>query len=302
MALSSFRTFVKETDRTGDRAAIDSVLDEISDSISDVPDRVVEAIRYSLTGGKRFRGRLVLAAYRAAGGSGDASPLAASVEVVHAYSLIHDDLPCMDDDAVRRGRPTVHVAFGVAAATAAGLAMVPLAIGCAMKARDALGLNDEAMADAIQTLMRASGGGGMIGGQLLDLEGEGKPLELGELERIHRGKTGSLIAAAARLGGLAANVGASQLLALEEYGRSLGLAFQIIDDVLDVTGTSAQLGKTAGKDVAVAKATYPALLGVEGARVRARQLVEQGCDRLSSAALLTSELSGIAHFTISRRS
>ncbi|MDQ3948761.1 MAG: polyprenyl synthetase family protein, partial [Gemmatimonadota bacterium] len=140
---------------------------------------------------------MLLAAYRAAGGRDDAAPLAAAVEVVHAYSLIHDDLPCMDDEEVRRGRPTVHVAFGVAAATAAGLAMVPLAVACAADAAQRLRLPAPVVGRIVRELMQASGAGGMIGGQLLDLEGEGKPIALAQLERIHLAKTGALIAASA---------------------------------------------------------------------------------------------------------
>src|SRR5262249_10908717 len=148
-----------------------------------------------LGGGKRLRGLLFLAAYRTAGGTSDAGALAAAIEVVHAYSLVHDDLPCMDDDDMRRGRPTVHRVYGVDVATAAGVAMVPLAAASALDAARGLGLEDTACRDVVVELMRASGAGGMIGGQLLDLEGEARPLDLGDLERIHRAKTGALIRA-----------------------------------------------------------------------------------------------------------
>ena len=162
-------------------------------------------MRYSLLGGgKRLRGLLFLAAYRTAGGQLDASALAAAIEVVHAYSLVHDDLPCMDDDDMRRGRATVHRVFGVRVATAAGVAMVPLAAGAAFAAARSLGLDAAACGEVVAELMRASGAGGMIGGQLLDLEGEGRPLELADLERIHRAKTGALIRASVVLGGISA--------------------------------------------------------------------------------------------------
>jgi geranylgeranyl pyrophosphate synthase len=268
-----------------------------------MPAPVGDAIRYSLTGeGKRMRGILVLSAYEAAGGTADAADLAAAIEVVHAYSLVHDDLPCMDDDDVRRGRATVHRVYGVAAATAAGLAMVPLAARCAADAARALGLTEAELGAIVAELMRASGAGGMIGGQLLDLEGEGTALGLADLERIHRAKTGALITAAATLGGRAASAPPARLEALARYGAAVGLAFQIADDVLDVTATTDQLGKTAGRDLELRKSTYPALLGVEGARARATALIEEGCRTLDAVGLLTPALAQIARFTVERTS
>jgi farnesyl diphosphate synthase/geranylgeranyl diphosphate synthase type II len=287
-----------------DRAASGQALAGFCDRyLADVPSPVSDAIRYSLLGeGKRMRGILLLSAFEAADGVGDASDLAAAVEVVHAYSLVHDDLPCMDDDDVRRGLPTVHKVYGVRAAAVAGLAMVPLAARCAIDAARALALDDEASASVVAELMRASGAGGMIGGQLLDLEGEGRPLELAELERIHRAKTGALITAAATLGGRAASASAERRAALATYGAAVGLAFQIADDVLDVTATTDQLGKTAGRDAALHKSTYPALLGVAGARERAEALVEEACAALEDVGLLTPALEFIARFTIERTS
>ena len=271
--------------------------------LADVASPVRDAIRYSLLGeGKRMRGVLFLSAFDAADGVGDASSLAAAIEVVHAYSLVHDDLPCMDDDDVRRGRPTVHRVYGVTAATAAGLAMVPLAARSADSAARKLGLDAAAAGAIVAELMRASGAGGMIGGQLLDLEGEGRQMTLADLERIHRAKTGALITAAARLGGRAASAGAKRLDALERYGEAVGLAFQIADDVLDVTATTDQLGKTAGRDLALHKSTYPALLGVDGARDRASALIEEGCAALDAVGLLTPALAQIARFTVERTS
>jgi len=287
-----------------DRAAIDRALESFCDRhLAALAAPVGEAIHYSLTGeGKRLRGILFLRAYEAAGGTADASALAAAIEVVHAYSLVHDDLPCMDDDDMRRGRPTVHRVHGVAAATAAGLAMVPLAALCAAEACDALGLSDEDTTAIVRDLMVASGAGGMIGGQLLDLEGEGSPLGLNELQQIHGAKTGALIAAAATIGGRAAGAPPDALTALARYGEDIGLAFQIADDVLDVTSTTSQLGKTAGRDLELRKSTYPALLGIDGAKSRAVELVEQGCSALDEVGLLTPALSRIAHFTVERTS
>ncbi|HEU4629228.1 MAG TPA: polyprenyl synthetase family protein, partial [Gemmatimonadaceae bacterium] len=187
-----------------DRRAVDAALVRCCErDLAPLPADVADAIRYSLLGGgKRLRAVLVAGAYRAAGGEGDPAGLAAAVEIVHAYSLVHDDLPCMDDDDVRRGRPTVHRVHGVAVATAAGLAMVPRAARRAAAAARELGLDEGEVGEVVRTLMRASGAAGMIGGQLLDLQGEGRSLTLPELERIHRHKTGALIAAAVRLGGL----------------------------------------------------------------------------------------------------
>ena len=286
------------------QGAIDAALARFADRhLASLRGAVGDAIRYSLLGqGKRLRGIMLLAAYEAAGGSGDASELAAAVEIVHAYSLVHDDLPCMDDDDVRRGRPTVHIAFGVGAATLAGLAMVPLAVRCATDAAHTLGLDDADAAEIVAELMRASGAGGMIGGQLLDLEGEGRPLALPDLERIHRAKTGALIMAATTLGGRAAAASESRRRALAHYGATVGLAFQIADDVLDVTATSDQLGKTAGRDLALRKSTYPALLGVDGARQRADALIDDGCRALAEVDLLTPTLERIARFSVERTS
>ncbi|MBW8768980.1 MAG: polyprenyl synthetase family protein [Gemmatimonadetes bacterium] len=287
-----------------DRAAIDRALASFCERhLVGLPSPVGDAIRYSLTGeGKRLRGILFLRAYEAAGGAADGSALAAAIEVVHAYSLVHDDLPCMDDDDMRRGRPTVHRVHGVAAATAAGLAMVPLAALCATEACRELGLPDVATTAIVRDLMVASGAGGMIGGQLLDLEGEGTALALDDLQQIHDAKTGALIAAAATIGGRAAGASPDALAALARYGKDIGLAFQIADDVLDVTSTTSQLGKTAGRDVELRKSTYPALLGIEGAKARAVELVEQGCSALDAVGLLTPPLSRIAHFTVERTS
>jgi geranylgeranyl diphosphate synthase, type II len=286
------------------QSAINEALARFADRhLAPVTGPVGDAIRYSLLGeGKRMRGILVLSAYAAAGGRASAVDLAAAVEVVHAYSLVHDDLPCMDDDDMRRGRPTVHRVYGVEVATRAGLAMVPLAALCAAEAARALSLDDEVLGAIVADLMRASGAGGMIGGQLLDLEGEGVELDLAGLERIHRAKTGALIVAAASLGGRAAGATDLRRQALERYGAAVGLAFQITDDILDVTATTDQLGKTAGRDLALKKSTYPALLGVEGATRRAAALIDDGCRALNEVGLLTPPLERIARFSVERTS
>lgn len=287
-----------------DRAAIDRALTALCTAHEQtVAPHVGDAVKYSLLGGgKRLRGLLFLAAYRTAGGQRDASALAAAIEVVHAYSLVHDDLPCMDDDDMRRGRPTVHRVVGVEVATAAGVAMVPLAASAAFAASRALGLAPAVCGEVVAELMRASGAGGMIGGQLLDLEGEGRPLELADLERIHRAKTGALIRSSVVLGGIAAETSAAKVAALAAFGDAIGLAFQIADDVLDVTATTDRLGKPAGRDLDLQKSTYPAVMGIEAATARAQQLVDEGCAALRTAGMLSTELDVLARFVVERES
>lgn len=246
---------------------------------------------------------LVLAAYNAAGGKRDASGLAAAVEIIHGYSLVHDDLPCMDDDDVRRGRPTTHKEFGVNAAMIAGAAMIPLAAGLAHDSATAdLVLPGETCCTIVKVLTEAAGGGGMIGGQLLDLEAEGgaNQLDRNDLDAIHRAKTGSLIAASLEIGGTAAGAPARLVRALADYGTRIGLAFQIMDDVLDLTSSTDRMGKITRRDVALGKSTYPALLGVDDAVARAESLVREACDSLRSLGLLTPELDDIAGFIVSR--
>jgi geranylgeranyl pyrophosphate synthase len=287
-----------------DRASIDAaLLATCEEHCGRLAAPVGDAIRYSLTGGgKRLRGLLFKAAFRTAGGSGNAAPLAAAIEIVHAYSLVHDDLPCMDDDDMRRGRPTVHRVYGVRAATAAGVAMVPIAAAAALDASAVLGLDDATTGRIVAELMRASGASGMIGGQLLDLEAEGQAPTLAQLEQIHRAKTGALIRASVTTGGMAANASDDHIAALGTFGDAIGLAFQIADDVLDVTATTDRLGKTAGRDLALKKGTYPSLLGVDGASERAGTLVTEGCAALREAGLLSTELDTLARFVIERES
>jgi geranylgeranyl diphosphate synthase type II len=285
-----------------ERAALDTALGAALDRHAPrlAPD-VGDAVRYAvLGGGKRLRGVLVTLAYRACGGRGDVAPLGAAVEIVHAYSLIHDDLPCMDDDDVRRGRPTVHRAFGVRTATVAGIAMVPVAVAVLLDAGESLALPAASIAELTRRVMRASGGGGMIGGQLLDLRGEGRVVSAEELERIHRGKTGALIAVAAAVGGNAAGAAPAVVDALDHFGAGVGLAFQITDDVLDATSTTEVLGKPAGHDARLAKSTYVAALGVEGARRRARALVTEAVETVERAGLDATELRAFAGVVVER--
>ena len=268
------------------------------------------AIRYSLlSAGKRLRPTLVFAAADAAGGAGDGPPgapadglaaLAAAVEVVHAYSLVHDDLPSMDNDDLRRGRPTTHRAFDVATATVAGYQMVALGARVLDAGCVALALEPARRRAIALELFRAAGAGGMIGGQALDLEAEGRRLPVGELADVHRRKTGALIAAASVIGGLAAGAPTAACKALRGYGADVGLAFQIYDDVLDATATSAQLGKTAGKDAAFAKSTFVTLLGVGAARAEAERLAARAVDHLRQAGLVSATLVALAHYIVTR--
>ena len=288
----------------GDRENIERRLDEICASyLSNVPSEVADAIRYGLKSpGKRLRPLLVLFAYRAAGGSEDTTLLTCAPEVIHAFSLMHDDLPCMDDDDMRRGRPTVHKVYGSRIAILGGVAMIPLAARVARDATRSLRLSSQSRQLILDTLLDAGGARGMIGGQLRDLAGEGSSLSLVEREEIHSAKTAALIAASVTIGALAAGATEAQLAAFGRYGSAVGLAFQIMDDVLDVTSTVGALGKTTGRDAKLGKSTYPALLGVEGARQRAQSLIDDGLQALSDQQLLTQELSQVANFMLSRTS
>lgn len=285
------------------RKAIDAELAAVAAHHGDLPARLRDAIDYSLTGeGKRFRGLMLMSAFDALGGRGDASGLAAAVEVVHAYSLVHDDLPCMDNDNMRRGRPTTHRAFDVATATVAGVTMVPLAVDQTVRGARRLGLDFAATKRLVGILMRASGAVGMVGGQLMDLEGEGRALAVVELEAVHRAKTGALIVAALSMGGIAAQGSTDVVEALAAAGWALGLAFQIADDVLDATGSSEALGKTAGHDAELSKSTYASVLGVGPARQRSDALVADAMARLDAAGLRTQPLERLARFVAARRS
>jgi farnesyl diphosphate synthase len=266
------------------------------------PADLHRAMRYAvLGGGKRLRPILVYAAGSVLGAPAEhLDAPAAAVEIIHAYSLVHDDLPAMDDDALRRGRPTCHVAFGEATAILAGDALQALAFE--------LLAGDEHLADApgilvdmLHTLARACGSQGMAGGQALDLAAVGRTLRDDELERMHVHKTGALIRASVRLGALAAGCrSADTLTALERYGHCVGLAFQIRDDILDVESDSATLGKTAGKDAADAKPTYPSILGMDGSRQRLAELTAEAIGSLAPLGNATQELVALARYVAER--
>jgi geranylgeranyl pyrophosphate synthase len=287
-----------------ERESVEQRLDEICVTyLSDLPAGIGDAIRYGLKSpGKRIRPLLLLHAYHAVGGGADATLLACGPEIIHSYSLVHDDLPCMDDDDMRRGRPTVHKVYGSRTAILAGVAMIPVAALVIRDAARAMRLSPEVSRRILQALLEAGGVSGMIGGQARDLAGEGRSLSLEEREEIHRAKTGALIVASLGMGALAGGASAGKIAALERYGRAIGLAFQIMDDVLDVTSTTTALGKTTGRDATLRKSTYPALLGVEGARARALALIDDGLRALAEQKLLTQELSQVANFMVTRTS
>ncbi|MGQ9724166.1 MAG: polyprenyl synthetase family protein [Tepidimonas sp.] len=274
---------------------------------SDAPAGLGEAMRYAvLDGGKRLRPLLVLAAWESLASDADPEPgapvwsAAGAVELIHAYSLVHDDLPCMDDDRLRRGKPTVHVRFGEAQALLAGDALQALAFEWLVAPPWAQQFPALAVA-LTRELALAAGAAGMAGGQAIDLAGVGRRLELPALEDMHRRKTGALLLASVRMGALAAGADGATLAALDSYGRALGLAFQIIDDVLDATADSATLGKTPGKDAAAGKPTFVSLLGVEPARAYAQSLLAQALQALDELpALRTQRLAALARWIVQR--
>jgi len=268
---------------------------------ADAPGGLGEAMRYGvLDGGKRLRPLLVLAASRAAKGHMEAAMRAAvAVELIHAYSLVHDDMPCMDHDVLRRGKPTVHVRFGQAQAMLAGDAMQALAFEVLTA--------DEGVEPAIQArlcrlLARSAGHAGMAGGQAIDLASVGKPLAEEVLRDMHRRKTGALLQASVQMGAACGNVDDRVWQALSEFGAIIGLAFQVVDDILDVTQASDVLGKTAGKDQEQNKPTYVQLMGLEPARQYARQLHRQAHETLEASGLTdTAALSMLADKVIDRQ-
>jgi geranylgeranyl pyrophosphate synthase len=287
-----------------ERERINRGLEAVAESgLDGVPESLREPVRYAIAGeGKRLRPLLTILVYSAVGGGGgDIAPLAVAVELIHTYSLVHDDLPCMDDDDFRRGRPTVHKQFDARRAILAGAALIPIAARTVFRAGRDLGFDDAKCAALAAILLEAGGAGGMIGGQLLDLSSEGRSLSLEEQESLHRAKTGALILAAVKIGAVAACAPADDLAAFDIFGRSLGLAFQILDDVSDVTQTSAAMGKTTGRDTILGKSTYPALLGVDQARRRAEELIKDGTGALSARGLLTANLSEVANLMLARK-
>lgn len=265
------------------------------------PATIHRAMRYSVfAGGKRLRPILCLAAAEACGGKDkDALALSAAVECVHTYSLIHDDLPCMDDDDFRRGNPTSHKKFGEGIAVLAGDALLTIAFEIVANAGEQSRYNT---ATLVRELAETSGSLKLIAGQVMDLEGEGKGsnLTLAQLKRIHMSKTAALLTTSIRYGAMSANATPKRLEALTVFGQSLGLAFQVIDDILDLTQTTEKLGKSAGKDQAVDKATYPSLLGLERSKQEARKLTGKAMEALGVFGAKGQRLREIADYLLAR--
>jgi len=287
------------------RRLVDEALEKALPPETAWPETIHRAVRYSLfAGGKRIRPVLVLASAQAVGGAhAEALPLACAVEMIHTYSLIHDDLPAMDDDDLRRGRPTSHKVFGEAVAILAGDALLTRAFH----------LLAELPADAPEAVVRrrlaatailgeACGTTGLVGGQVMDLESEGKDVPAAALERLHRAKTGALLSACVRGGAVLGGATGEALARLTRYAAAIGLVFQIVDDVLDVTESAEQLGKTAGKDVKARKATYVSCHGLERARAMAADLLREALGAVGPLGERGALLSGIARLIVERKS
>src|SRR5579862_6722710 len=279
--------------------AVNRALDRFLPAATARPATIHKSMRYSLfAGGKRMRPAVCLAAAEACGGSqADAMPLACAVECIHTYSLIHDDLPAMDNDDYRRGKLTNHKVFGEGIAVLAGDALLTQAFEVAAKCK---GWPRYSHQQIIFEIARAAGSLQLIAGQVAELEGEGKKISVEELRYIHERKTSALLCCSVRLGGMSANCTTAQLKALTDFGYHVGLAFQVIDDILDVTQTSEQLGKTAGKDTKAQKATYPSIVGLEKSRKIAEQLTIKAFAALRIFKGKAQALEGLAEFLLKR--
>ena len=263
------------------------------------PQTLHESMRYSMfAGGKRLRPILCMAAAEACGGrASDSLILGSAVECIHTYSLIHDDLPGMDDDDLRRGKPTNHVVYGEGIAVLAGDALLTLAFELANQAKPTKRYKQN---DFVGELAKTAGHAQLIAGQVADLEGEGKPVSRTQLRYIHERKTSALLTCSVRLGGMSANATPRQLQTLTDFGYHIGLAFQVIDDILDVTQSSEQLGKTAGKDEAVQKATYPAVVGLAKSQKIAAELTAKAFAALKPFKGQAVELEALADYLLKR--
>lgn len=280
-------------------AEVDSAMDSFLPKAKERPATIHAAMRYSVfAGGKRLRPVLCLAAAEACGGeASDALAPACAVELMHTYSLVHDDLPAMDDDDLRRGRPTCHKVYGEGMAVLCGDALLTEAFIVLAKAPVTKRYGTR---EFIAELAETGGSRKLIGGQVMDLEGEGKKLTKRDLVRIHEAKTAALLTTSLRLGGMSANATPAKLDALTKFGYALGLAFQVIDDILDVTQSTEVLGKTAGKDEAVEKSTYPAILGLDASRKEAAKLTKAAMEALKPFGKKAVRLEEIAAHLLKR--
>lgn len=281
---------------------INTALDKYLYEPGTYPPVIHQAMRYSVfAGGKRLRPILTMAAAEACGFDGEkVMPAACGIELIHTYSLIHDDLPAMDNDDFRRGKPTCHRVYGEAIAILAGDALLTRAFGLISQNALVEGVQDQAVVQVIGEISEAAGSMGLIGGQVVDLNSEGQHIDKDTLQYIHENKTGALFCATIRTGGILAGVDGQKLQCLTDFARSYGLAFQIIDDILDVEGDSTILGKTVGSDIRKEKATYPAIYGLDTAKKLARQNMERAMEALDSLDDRGQVLRAIAHYTLLR--
>ncbi len=284
------------------RAAVDGALESLVPPLRAYPPKVFEAMRYSLfAGGKRVRPVLALASAEALGVR-DAGllPIASSLELIHTYSLIHDDLPAMDNDDYRRGRPTCHKVYGDAIAILAGDGLLNMAFETLSDPRRLKAVPSKRLVGIIREISRASGCFGMVGGQVVDMESEGKDVDLATLEYIHTHKTGALIRASVRVGALYAGASETRLRSLTHYGEMIGLAFQIADDILDLTGTQEEIGKDVGSDLKKGKTTYPSFYGLDESRRRAREVTERAVAALRGFDKKADPLRELAKYIVTR--
>lgn len=283
---------------------VDAALDRYLPGETELPHSVHKAMRYSVfAGGKRVRPILMLAACQAVGGdTGRAIPAACAMEMIHTYSLIHDDLPAMDDDDFRRGNPTNHKVFGEAIAILAGDALLTEAFKLASDPRFAGGCEPSGLLAVIHEIASCAGSYGMVGGQVIDMESEGQPdIDLATVQYIHTHKTGALIKASVVAGALLGGAAGEQLAAITRYGEAAGLAFQIADDILDIEGTTEEIGKDAGSDQARGKATYPAVMGLAAAKEEAQSMMDEALRALEMFGAEADPLREIARYIVQRR-
>jgi len=288
-----------KTHLTTTRDAVDRALDEFLPKQKTPPVTIHKAMRYSLfAGGKRLRPILCLAACEAiCGNDKPAMPLACAVELIHTYSLVHDDLPCMDDDDLRRGRPTCHMVFGEGIAVLTGDALLTQAFEVAAQTKPSKTFTS---AEMLLELARASGSLWLIAGQVMDVEAEGKPINAEQLRAIHERKTAALLGVSVRLGAMAGGATKEQMTAMAKFGYCIGLAFQIIDDILDVTATEEQMGKSVRADAEHDKATYPKILGLEKSRAEAKRLTDEALAALKIFDKKANRLREIASCMLAR--
>ena len=298
-----FADFLLANKNQVDRQLADFATDQATTAAGtgEALDTISQACSYVLTnGGKRIRPTLVYAAAQALGHKGhgtDLDHVACALEMIHTYSLVHDDLPAMDDDDLRRGRPSCHKAFNEATAILAGDALQAWAFELLA---DAPGFNAAQRVALIKSLAKAAGLQGMVGGQAMDIAATNTDVNLQQLQSMHAFKTGAIIRAALTMGGIAANASAEQLSALDTYGTHIGLAFQVVDDILDVEGNAETLGKTQGKDSKANKPTYVSLMGLDGAKKESQRLLQAALEALGEFGVSADSLRGLAHYIIAR--